>query len=130
MARQTRWTFILFVLVFGAALTAWFDFQGFYARPVAFDKKLWMHGRDAIKQANDPGCVLGGMALHLKQTNRLTLIPYQELYLLLGQPDSGVDKAFAWDIGQCHDGGWVNSQLMISLDTNGRVKDVSFQESK
>jgi hypothetical protein len=131
MARVTRWILILVVAALCAAYLLWRDFQGFEAKPVVFDQKQWMLGRDQLKQrwSNDPGCVLGGMALQLHQSNQLLGMPYRELYILLGSPDSAGDKAFLWELGQCHAGGWAHSQLKIELDTSGQVKEVSFQES-
>ena len=129
MTRSSRW--ITLAVTFALVIVAWFgfDFQGFNATPVEFDQTQWMLGRDQIKQNNDPGCVLGGMALHLYKNSRLLKLSYQDVYTLLGSPDSASDKAFLWELGQCHFGGWKNSQLRIMFDSQSRVKDVGFQES-
>jgi hypothetical protein len=131
MAHVTRWILILAAAALCVAYLLWRDFQRFDAKPIVFDQKQWMLGRDQLKQwrSNDPGCVLGGMALQLHQSNQLLRMPHQELYILLGSPDSAGDKALLWELGQCHAGGWAHSQLKIALDTGGQVKEVSFQES-
>ena len=107
----------------------WFDFQGFNAKPAAFDQVQWMQGRDVVKKVFDPGCVLGGMALDLQKTNRLLQMPYPQLFDLIGAPDSSEGKAFLWEVGQCHGGGWNHSQLKIILDTSGRVMEVKIQKA-
>lgn len=121
---------MLLALIFSVALAFWVDFQGFDAKPASFDKNQWKIGREQIKQNGDPGCVLGGMANHLRRNNLLALMPLQELIALLGSPDRTESKDLYWEIGQCHGGGWKNSQLRIELDANGRAKDVHIQESR
>ena len=125
---QKRW--LLIFPAFVVIVVAWlgFDFYGFHAKPIPFDRTQWMQGREVVKKVFDAGCVLGGMALDLQKTNRLIQMPTQEIFALLGVPDSSEGKAFLWAIGQCHDGGWQDSRLKIITDALGQVTEVGFQK--
>ncbi len=86
----------------------------------SFESDEWKQSLALINQANDPGCVRGGMALDLIDNKRLVGLTKAQVVGLLGNPDESHVKRWLYSVGQCGFD-WRQSFLMIRFDLNEKV---------
>jgi hypothetical protein len=107
------------------AVAAHINFSVLDVQAEPFDAHQW---RDRQEQAQqfDPGCVRGGMALALIQTDRLTNLSKRDVTELLGPSEGKTVDQFRYSLGQCH-WNWEHSELLLSFNSNGLVERTTIQ---
>lgn len=102
------------------AVAAYTNFKTLHVEAEPFAANKW-RDRQAQAQLNDPGCVRGGMALTLIQTDRLINLSRREVAALLGPSEGRSSDQFCYSLGQCH-WDWEHSELLLFFDANGLVE--------
>lgn len=108
------------------AIAAYINFSALHIQVEPFDANQW---RDRQEQAQqfDPGCVRGGMAMALIQTDRLNNLSKRDVTELLGPSDGGPVDQLRYSLGQCH-WDWEHSELLLSFSSNGLVERATIQK--
>lgn len=89
-----------------------------------FNSRQWKERTNELFLKNDPGCVRGGMALDLMDSEILTGLNRSAVLDLLGNPNRAPATSLEYDLGQCH---WdsKHSYLEISFDNAHLVKNTN-----
>lgn len=115
---------VLGLLLSFIALLYWF-FTGIHAEHQNFDASVWMSLRES-SEMNDPGCIRGGMAIHLVNEKVLLGLSKEELLVMLGSPSDSQPQLVSYALGQCH-WDWKHSELAVRIDATGKVTDAEIR---
>jgi hypothetical protein len=106
------------------------SFNSFDADPIDFTPDAWRKSQSYVESIGDPGCVLGGLAIGLKESGLLIHKQVPFVISQLGQPNQRSTHELVYAVGQCHGWGWHNSELVVHLSTEGTVQSIDFRASR
>ncbi|MCZ8252046.1 MAG: hypothetical protein O9318_06225 [Hylemonella sp.] len=114
--REASW--IAIVIAVPLVLLIWFFWSFKYPSHTAepFDAKAWKSAAPVYGASNDPGCVRGGMALTLIETELLAEKSPAAVTELLGEPERKSASSWRYQLGQCSGYGWSDSELWVDFD--------------
>ena len=127
MAKALR---ITLTLMFAGLLTfiaflVWSFHYGVSAEKTEFSSKAWKNSADIYAHSNDPGCIRGGMAIDILESELLHGKSITEVKSLLGEPALGTNALLSYELGQCSGFGWHNTLLGVSFNSEGEFLSAS-----
>ena len=104
---------------------AWSFYYGVEAERSTFSPASWKEKANVYAHSADLGCVRGGMAIDIVETNLLRGKPIAEVKTLLGEPDGAKEGQIYYELGQCSGHGWHNTIFQISFIKNQQVANAA-----